>query len=70
MELRRVMSEALDKAFDKNIGQKPGNTEEMRATDQRSAGPERNVRQPCLVMKADVKLDTKTRKRTEGAAAD
>ena len=44
VELRRVMSEALYKAFDKHFGQKTENPEVMRATDQRSAGPELDAR--------------------------
>ena len=43
--------------------------EEMRATEQRSASLEQDARQPRLAMKADVTIYTKTRKRTEGAAA-
>ena len=42
----------------------------MRATNQRSAGPEHDARQPLLAMEADVTLDSKTRKRTKDAAAD
>ena len=37
---------------------------------QRFAGLEHDARQPRLAMKADVKLDTKTRKRMDGAAAN
>ena len=40
----------------------------MDATDQRSAGPGHDARQPRLAMEADVKLGTKTGKRTEDAA--
>ena len=56
------MSEALDKAFDKHFGQKAENPVEMRVADQRSAGPEHDVRQPHLAMETDVKVYTKTRK--------
>ena len=70
VELRRVISEALDKAFDKHFGQKPENPEEMKATGQRSAGPEHNPRQRRLVVEPDITQDNKTRKRMEDAAAD
>ena len=63
------MSEAADKVFDKHFGQKPVNPEEMRATDQRSAGLEQGTWQPHLAMEADVTTVKKTRKRTGGAAA-
>ena len=39
-DLRRIMSDAVDKAFDKHFGRKPENLEEMKATDQRSTSPE------------------------------
>ena len=42
---------------------------EMRATEQRSASLEQDVRQPRLAMEADITTDIKTRKRTEGATA-
>ena len=67
MELRRAMSEALDKAFDKPFGQTPENPEEMNTTNQRSASLEQDGRQPRLAMEADVIADKKTRKRMEGA---
>ena len=57
------MSKALDKTFDEP-------TEKMRETRQRSAGLERDARQPRLAMVADVKPDAKTRKRMENVAAD
>ena len=41
----------------------------MRRADQRTASLEQNARQPRLAMEADVTIDAKTRKRTEGAAA-
>ena len=44
-------------------------TEEMRATEQRPASLEQDARQPRLAMEADVPSNTKTRERTEGAAA-
>ena len=61
-ELRRIMSEAMDKAFDEL-------TEITRRANQRSASLEQDTRQARLAMEADVKKDTKTRKRMEGAAA-
>ena len=62
-EIRQIMSEALDKAFDEP-------TKKMRNTRQRSAGFEQEARQPRLTKEADVKPDTKTRKHMEDAAAD
>ena len=44
-------------------------TNEVRATKQRLAGLEQGARQPRLAMEADVISDSKTGKRTEGAAA-
>ena len=61
-DLRRIMSEALDRAFDEP-------TENMRRANQRLVGLEQEAQQPCLAMEADVKPDTKNRKRTEGATA-
>ena len=43
--------------------------EEMRDTKHRLVGLEQDPRQPRLAMEADVPSDTKTRERTEGAAA-
>ena len=45
-------------------------TEKMRAVRQRLAGLEQDARHPRLATEADVPTDTKTRKRTEDAAAD
>ena len=42
----------------------------LRATNQRLADLEHEARQPRLAMEANVKPDTKTRKRTKDAAAD
>ena len=69
VKLRRVMSEALDKAVNKHFGPKPKNSEEMRATDQRLAELLHGAQQPRLAMEADGKSDTKTRKRVEDATA-
>ena len=44
--------------------------EKMTETNQRLAGLEHKARQPRLAMEVDVTPDTKTRKRTEDAAAD
>ena len=65
----RIMSEAMDKAFDKHFGQKPENLEDLRTNDQRVASLKQDVWQPRLAMEADGLADTKTRERTEGAAA-
>ena len=61
-KLRRIMSEALDKAFNEP-------TEKIRESRQRLAGLEQNTQQRCLAMGTDVKVNTKTRKRAEDAAA-
>ena len=42
----------------------------LRETKQRLAGFEHDARQPRLATEADVESDTKTRKRTDDAAAD
>ena len=60
--LRRIMSEALDKAFDEP-------TEKIRESRQRLAGLEQNTQQRRLAMGTDVKTNTKTHKRAEDAAA-
>ena len=60
--LRRIMSEALDKAFNEP-------TEKIRESRQRLAGLEQNTQQRCLTMRTDVKTSTKARKRAEDAAA-
>ena len=77
-ELRRIMSEALDKALDKSFNELKENLDRMsettnrmlRATYQRLAGAEHDARQPRLATEAAVRPYTKTRKRTEEAAAD
>ena len=61
-ELRRIMSEAPDKSFDKP-------TEMVRRANQRLVGLEQKFWQPRLATEADVPTDTKTRKRMEDAAA-
>ena len=62
------MSEALDKYFDNELN--PENPKDMRATDLRLASLEQDARQPRLAAEVDVRTDTKTRKRSEEAAAD
>ena len=69
-EIRRIMSEALEKSFDNFYRLNTENLKEMRATRQRSASLEQDARQPRLTTEADVKPGTKTRKRTENAAAE
>ena len=78
----QIMSEAMDKIFDKHIGQVLGQyeeqfksnmrldklVEEMRVIDQRVASLEQDARYPYLAMGADMQADMKTRKRTEGTA--
>ena len=61
-DLRRIISDALDKTFDKP-------TENMRRTNQRLAGLEQEARQPRLATEADVLTDTNTRKRMEDTVA-
>ena len=73
-ELRRIMPETLDRSFDKLDKQLDRMSELtdmlLKATDQSLAGLKHEARQPRVIMEADVKPDTKTRKRTEDAAAD
>ena len=61
-ELRRVMYETICKALEEP-------TENTRSANQRLASLEQDVRQPRLVMEADVTANKKTRERAEGAAA-
>ena len=73
-ELRRIISEALDKSFDelkKNLDRMSETIDRMlRGTYQRLAGAEHDARQPRLTTDADVPTDKKTYKRAEDAAAD
>ena len=69
VEIRRIMSEALEKFFDKYYGLKPGYPKEKN-TDQCLASLEHDAWQPRLAKEADLKPDTKTRKRTKDVAAD
>ena len=66
---RQTMFQAWDEVCDENGLKKPEKNKETRATEQRSASLEQEARQPRLTMLADVPNGTKTRKRTEGAAA-
>ena len=68
-DLRRIISKATDKVFDKHFGLKPENPGEIKATEQRSASLEQDAQEPRLAMEADVTADKKHRERTEGAAA-
>ena len=70
-EIRRIISEATEKYFDKwtsHYGLKPEYPKEKNI-NQRLAGLEYEARQPRLATEANVETDKKTRKRTEGAAA-
>ena len=68
-DIRRIMSDAAEKVFNKHFEQKPDNLEEMRATEQLSASLEQDAREQRLAVEADVTADKKTRERTEGATA-
>ena len=59
--LCRIISEALDKAFNEP-------TEKIRKSRQRLAVLEQNTLQRCLAMGTDVKTNTKARKHVEDAA--
>ena len=73
-ELCQVIYEALDKYFNelkKSLDRMSETIDRiLRVTDQRLAGLEQDARQPRLATEADVLTDSKTRKRTEDAAAD
>ena len=66
VELRRIISEALDKALDKSFDELKKDLDRMpetydrmlKATDQRSAGLEQDARQPCLTMEGNVTSDS------------
>ena len=60
---RRIMSQALDKAFNQP-------TENMRMANQRLAGLEQKARQPRFATEADIPTKTKTLKRMKDAEAD
>ena len=68
-ELRRIMSEAIDKSFDKGTSHFGLKLEYPKNTNQRLAGLEHGARQPRLATEADLEADKMNRKRTEGAAA-
>ena len=73
-EVRRIMSEVLDKSFDeldKHLDRMLELTDKLlRAIYQYLAALEHDARQPSLAMGAEVEPDTKTRKRTEDAVTD
>ena len=77
-ELRRIMSEGLDKALDKSFDELKKNldimsetTEKMlRATEKRLAVLEHDARRPRLTTETDVPTVKKTRKHAQDAAAD
>ena len=67
-DLYRMFKEYLDRR-DKNLNRVSELTGILKATNQRLANLQHRAQQPRLAMKADLKSDMKTRKRTEGAAA-
>ena len=69
-DLRRTMSEAAGKVFDKHFGQNPENPEEIKAKEQRSANHEQDARESRLAMEADVTRYAETHKRMEDAGAN
>ena len=72
-ELRRILAEELNIFFDTETRldrERLEYTEKKSKTNQRLAGLQHKARQPRLATEVDVEPDTKTRKRTEGAAAD
>ena len=72
-QLRRIMSEVIDKSFDKldkQLNRMSKLTSMLRAIDPCLADFEHKAQQPCLAMEADVKPGIKTRKRTGDAAED
>ena len=60
----------INSLFDKSDRKLDELTEMIRATRQRLAGLEQVARHPHFATEADVPTDSKTRKRTENAAAD
>ena len=64
-DLYRIIKERFDRS-DKQFDEL---AENIRVTNQRLAGLEHEARQPRLAKETDVEPDTKTRKRTENAAA-
>ena len=73
-ELRRIFEEKLDIYFLKETShfdhERFQDTEEKSKTNQHLAGLQQKARQSRLATEADAESDTKTRKRTEDAAAD
>ena len=76
--LRRIMSDALEKALDKYFDELKKNLDKMsettdkmlRAANHRLASLEHDARQPHLATEVDVPTDKKTRKRAGDAAAN
>ena len=60
----------IEELFDRSVRKLDELTEKIRATRQCSAGLVQDARQPRFATETDVPTDTKTRKRTEDAAAD
>ena len=73
-KIMRIAAEESIKRFDiwtSRFGnERMEDTKEKNNSNQRLAGLQHQAQQPRFAMEADVKSDTKTRKRTEGAAAD
>ena len=69
-DIYRRLEEGFDRQLNRMKSYFDDFTEKMRETGQRLTGLEHEARQPRLAMEADVTPDTKTRKRTEDAAAD
>ena len=70
-DVYRVMKEAFDRwdrKLEESSDKMEGYIEERTSIDQRLTRLEHGARQPRLAMEADGPADTKTRKRTEGAA--
>ena len=71
-EIRRMFAEELEKCFDRwrnHLDQKFECTEENKRK-QSLAGLPHELQQRSVATEADAKTDTRTRKRTEGAAAN
>ena len=72
-ELRRIFAKESDKRFERGAShfghERFEDSEEKSKTNQLMVDLQRETRQPHLATEADVELDTKTRKRMEGAAA-
>ena len=69
-DIYRLFEERLDRQLNRMKSHFDRLTEKIKERRQRLAGFENEIRQPHLAMEADVTPGTKTRKRTEDAAAD